>query len=84
MLLLGCTKILSHLYTEVKLETHSLDLSKMLTENKLMGCSNSLAEVAAPEYCIYGKAHISVYIPGVNDGSPGSRVGGIVDRLVLG
>lgn len=42
---------------QVKLETHSLDPSKTLTENKLMGCSNSLAEVAAQKYCIYGKAH---------------------------
>ena len=42
--------------SQVKLETRSLDLRKMLTEYKLMGCSNSLAEAAAQKHCIYGKA----------------------------
>lgn len=44
--------------SQVKLETCSLDLRIMLAENK-MGCSKSLAEVAAQNYYIYVKVHTS-------------------------
>lgn len=69
--------------SQVKLEICSLDMRKILTEDKLMGCSSSLAEGAAQNYYIYGKAHTSTAQEQTVDLQE-QELGGIVVRLVLG
>jgi len=69
--------------SQVRLETCSLDPSKMLSKNKLMGCSNSPAEEATQKRCIYGKELVSAaqdQTMALQD----QELGEIVDRLFLG
>lgn len=67
----------------MKLETCGLDLRKMLTENRLMGCSKSLAEVAAQNYYIYVKVHTSTAQEQTVDLQE-QELEVIIARLVLG
>lgn len=58
-------------------------MRKMLPEDKLMGCSSSLAEGAAQNYYIYGKAHTSTAQEQTVDLQE-QELGGTITRPVLG